>query len=187
MNLLERQRLKSSHCHHILPLHVRKPSCTPLWSCLWHYVSKLCIMNFVSKFYTLELCTLEFYVKVWCFGSQRSKLYVRVFHFIAMCFELWIKVVHSKLCVKPFELNGLNKSSRNFVRGFTLWCSKLCNLSFHIAPWSLIQPYYLCEILHLCNKGPRFSIIRFFLDCAPCIFMQLFDLQMGVENVEEIL
>jgi hypothetical protein len=88
MNLLERQRLKSSHCHHILPLQVRKPSCTPLWSCLKCSMSKLCIMNFASKFYTLELCTLELYVDIWCFGVWHSKLYVKVFHFTSLCFEL---------------------------------------------------------------------------------------------------
>lgn len=150
MNLLEWWRLKSSQCHHTLPLQVRKPSCTPLWFCLEFFVSKLCIMNFVSKFYTSELCTLELYVKVWCF-----KPYVRVLHFIAQHFELWINVVCSKFCIKVFELSGLSKSSRSFVRGLTFWCSKLCTLNFHTTFWALIQPYFLCEILHLYNRGPR--------------------------------
>jgi hypothetical protein len=105
----------------------------------------------MSKLCTLELCTLELCVEVWRCGIWCFEFYVGVLHFTTPCLEFQIEVVRFELCIKAFKLNGLNKSS-NFdtlmfwALHFKLSCSSL----------SSYLTFFLCEILHLCNRGSIF-------------------------------
>jgi hypothetical protein len=107
--------------------------------------------EFNVKVLHIVICTLELYVEVWHCGVWRFDLCVGVLHFIAPRFELQIEVVRFELCVKAFKLNELSKSSKNFVTTLTLWCFELSCSSL-----SSYLTFFFGEILHLCNKGPRF-------------------------------